>query len=53
MYINFCYPVCIAEELSGDEPLPVTLFGLRFVAFRDSAGEAHVLSELVCIVAHH
>ncbi len=48
MYINFWYPVCTAEELTSDEPLPVQLLGLRFVAFRDSADKAHVLSD-TCI----
>ncbi len=47
MYINFWYPVCTAEELT-DEPLQVKLLGLRFVAFRDSQGEARVLSD-TCI----
>ena len=44
MYINFWYPVCIGTELT-DKPIPVTLLGLRFVAFRDSAGKPHVLSD--------
>jgi phenylpropionate dioxygenase-like ring-hydroxylating dioxygenase large terminal subunit len=48
MYINFWYPVCTVEELSSDEPLPVQLLGLKFVAFRDSAGKPHVLSD-TCI----
>lgn len=47
MYINFWYPACTSEEL-GDEPLPVNLFGLRFVAFRDTSGAAHLLSD-TCI----
>lgn len=48
MYINFWYPVCTAEELTDDKPLQVQLMGLKFVAFRDSAGKPHVLSD-VCI----
>ena len=48
MYINFWYPVCTAEELTSDEPLQVKLLGLKFVAFRDSTGRAHVLSD-TCI----
>lgn len=48
MYINFWYPVCTADELSSDSPLQVRLLGLRFVAFRDSEGSAHVLSD-TCI----
>ena len=45
MYINFWYPVCKTDELTGDAPLRVELLGLRFVAFRDQAGTAHVLSD--------
>jgi phenylpropionate dioxygenase-like ring-hydroxylating dioxygenase large terminal subunit len=44
MYLNFWYPVCTSEELSN-EPLPVQLLGLRFVAFRDSGKLAHLLSD--------
>jgi phenylpropionate dioxygenase-like ring-hydroxylating dioxygenase large terminal subunit len=44
MYINFWYPVCTTEELS-DKPLQLELLGLSFVAFRDSNGLAHVLSD--------
>lgn len=47
MYINFWYPICIGEELE-EKPLQVMMFGLRFVAFRDSNGDAHVLSD-TCI----
>ena len=48
MYINFWYPVCTTEELTSEEPLAVQLLGHRLVAFRDSAGDAHVLSD-TCI----
>ena len=48
MYINFWYPVCTTEELTSETPLQVRLLGLKFVAFRDSAGNAHVLSD-TCI----
>ena len=47
MYINFWYPICTSEEL-GDKPERVIIFGLRFVAFRDSQNNAHVLSD-TCI----
>ncbi|MEE4185705.1 MAG: aromatic ring-hydroxylating dioxygenase subunit alpha [Gammaproteobacteria bacterium] len=47
MYINFWYPVCTSAELE-DKPLRVTLLTLRFAAFRDSAGVAHVVSD-TCI----
>jgi phenylpropionate dioxygenase-like ring-hydroxylating dioxygenase large terminal subunit len=44
MYINFWYPICTSEELE-DNPLRLELFSLRLVAFRDSTGTAHVLSD--------
>jgi len=47
MYINFWYPVCTSSELE-DKPLRVTLLTLRFAAFRDSDGHAHVVSD-TCI----
>ena len=48
MYINFWYPICTSEELNNDKPVRAELLGVRLVAFRDSAGEAHVLSD-VCV----
>ena len=48
MYINFWYPICTSEELNNDKPTRAELLGVRFVAFRDTAGEAHVLSD-VCV----
>jgi phenylpropionate dioxygenase-like ring-hydroxylating dioxygenase large terminal subunit len=45
MYINFWYPVCLAEELTQEAPRRVELLGLRFVAFRDAANQAHVLAD--------
>ena len=48
MYINFWYPICTADELTQASPLQVKLMGLRFVAFRDSKGRAHLLSD-TCI----
>jgi phenylpropionate dioxygenase-like ring-hydroxylating dioxygenase large terminal subunit len=48
MYINFWYPICTADELNQASPLQVKLMGLRFVAFRDTNGRAHVLSD-TCI----
>jgi phenylpropionate dioxygenase-like ring-hydroxylating dioxygenase large terminal subunit len=47
VHINFWYPICTGEELQ-DKPLRVTLFGLRFAAFRDSSGAANVLAD-TCI----
>jgi phenylpropionate dioxygenase-like ring-hydroxylating dioxygenase large terminal subunit len=48
MYINFWYPICTSDELRAAEPVRAELLGLRFVAFRDSTGDAHVLSD-TCI----
>ncbi len=48
MYINFWYPMCTADELSQASPMQVKIIGLRFVAFRDTSGRAHVLSD-TCI----
>lgn len=45
MYINFWYPVARSEEVVDNKPLPVKIFGLPLVAFRDTVGEAHVLSD--------
>jgi phenylpropionate dioxygenase-like ring-hydroxylating dioxygenase large terminal subunit len=45
MYINFWYPVATSEEINTDKPLKVEILSLRFVAFRDDDGHAHVLSD--------
>jgi phenylpropionate dioxygenase-like ring-hydroxylating dioxygenase large terminal subunit len=45
MYINFWYPVALSEEVKADEPLRVEILSLKFVAFRDTDGAAHVLSD--------
>lgn len=45
MYINFWYPVCESADLAADAPLRTQLLGMRFVAFRDSGGAAHVLAD--------
>ena len=45
MYINFWYPICLTDELTDEAPRRVELLGLRFVAFRDGDGQAHVLSD--------
>ena len=44
MYINFWYPVALSEELK-DEPIRARILGQNFVAFRDSTGQAHTLSD--------
>ena len=48
MYINFWYPIALSQEITNDEPLEVDIMSLKFVAFRDTAGKAHVLSN-TCI----
>jgi phenylpropionate dioxygenase-like ring-hydroxylating dioxygenase large terminal subunit len=48
MYINFWYPIARSEDVKGDVPFRTQVLGLRFVAFRDDQGAAHVLSD-VCV----
>jgi len=48
MYINFWYPVAKTEDIVTYEPFRTRLLGQQLVAFRDSDGAAHVLSD-VCI----
>ncbi|MBM4196397.1 MAG: aromatic ring-hydroxylating dioxygenase subunit alpha [Gammaproteobacteria bacterium] len=45
MYINFWYPIALSKEITAEKPLRVELMCLPFVAFRDSKGMAHVLSD--------
>jgi len=47
MYINFWYPACTSDDLK-DTPLALQMLGLRFTAFRDSEGNAHLVSD-TCI----
>jgi phenylpropionate dioxygenase-like ring-hydroxylating dioxygenase large terminal subunit len=48
MYMNFWYPVGASEEITNDAPLRVRILSMDFVAYRDTAGIAHVLSD-TCI----
>ena len=48
MYINFWYPICTSEELDQQSPRQVELLGVRLAAYRDSGGNARVLSD-TCI----
>lgn len=48
MYINFWYPIAQCDDVKNDKPLQVQILGLPFVAFRDTAGQPHVLSD-TCI----
>ncbi|MCL4791915.1 MAG: aromatic ring-hydroxylating dioxygenase subunit alpha, partial [Gammaproteobacteria bacterium] len=45
MYINFWYPIIRSEDLGAGKPEKSMVLGLNFVAFRDSQGTAHVLSD--------
>lgn len=45
MYINFWYPMIRSEDLGPDKPERVKVLGLNFVAFRDAAGQARILSD--------
>lgn len=47
MYINFWYPVVLTAELT-DKPQRVKMLGCDLVAFRDSQGAAHVMSN-ICV----
>jgi len=48
MYINFWYPVAKSEDITAEKPFKVEILSLNFVAFRDEAGQAHVLSD-ICV----
>ena len=48
MYINFWYPVALSDEVTNEKPVHARILCVDFVAFRDSAGQAHVLSD-TCI----
>jgi len=48
MYINFWYPIAKSEDVVTYEPHRARVLGQQLVAFRDSDGAAHVLSD-VCI----
>ena len=45
MFINFWYPIGLSSEITGEKPFRAQLFGLPFVAFRDAAGAACVVSD--------
>jgi phenylpropionate dioxygenase-like ring-hydroxylating dioxygenase large terminal subunit len=46
MYINFWYPIARSEDVKNDAPFRAQVLGLRFVAFRDDKGSAHVLHDV-------
>ncbi len=48
MFMNFWYPVAASEAVTNEKPVRARILTLDFVAFRDSAGAAHVLSD-TCI----
>jgi phenylpropionate dioxygenase-like ring-hydroxylating dioxygenase large terminal subunit len=45
MYINFWYPIIRSEDLGPDKPEKAKVLGVNLVAFRDSRGNARVLSD--------
>lgn len=45
MYINFWYPVGTSDQITAEEPFRAKILSLNFVAFRDSDGTPHVLSD--------
>jgi len=45
MYINFWYPIIRSEDLSYDEPERAMVLGVNLVVFRDTEGNARVLSD--------
>lgn len=45
MYINFWYPIGRSTDITREKPFKVQVLNLPFVAFRDEAGQAHVLSD--------
>lgn len=45
MYINFWYPIGTSGEITAEAPLRSQVLGMKLVAFRDSKGSAHVLSD--------
>jgi phenylpropionate dioxygenase-like ring-hydroxylating dioxygenase large terminal subunit len=45
MFINFWYPIGRSSDITADKPFRVQVLSLPFVAFRDTAGQAHVLSD--------
>ncbi len=45
MFINFWYPIGLSSEITGEKPFRAQVFGLPFVAFRDEAGAARVVSD--------
>ncbi len=44
MYINFWYPVALSKDVTNEKPVQAEIMGLNFVAFRDTEGKAHVIS---------
>ena len=48
MYINFWYPVARSDDVTNKQPFRTRILKLDFVAFRDTEGRPHVLSD-TCI----
>jgi len=45
MYINFWYPVAASEEVTNESPFRTRILAHDFVAYRDAAGNPHVLAD--------
>lgn len=45
MFINFWYPIGLSTDITADKPFRAQVLTLPFVAFRDEAGQAHVVSD--------
>ena len=48
MYINFWYPIAKSDEVTNEAPVRTQVLSTDLVAFRDEAGNAHVISD-TCI----
>lgn len=48
MFINFWYPIALGTEITNESPYRTQILNNNFVAFRDTDGTAHVLSD-TCI----
>ncbi|MBL8629640.1 MAG: Rieske 2Fe-2S domain-containing protein [Rhodospirillaceae bacterium] len=48
MYMNFWYAAAESHELVAGTPMHIKMLGQEFVLFRDSAGKAHLLSN-ICV----
>jgi phenylpropionate dioxygenase-like ring-hydroxylating dioxygenase large terminal subunit len=45
MFINFWYPIAGSADVTNEEPHRTMVIGAKLVAYRDDAGQAHVLAD--------